>query len=240
MPLSRNPNDAAAIRELAELKRDDDQKPEAVKLLKRAYELAPDDPNTQEMLAELLLEQLDSDYASYRGDVPLVAKLIHSRDQQIELLRIDAVGLETAGERMPAWDTYLRLADFTAEEPAYLRIEDRYTVRSDRWISARLASLWSSASATERETIQKKLEARRPSLENPHTTADLRHYLAHLEQLPGASQVRLALARYLIDHSRLPEAEIELLESHAAGDPKEQAAASSMMTKLFDKAAGAV
>ncbi|HVT27217.1 MAG TPA: PQQ-binding-like beta-propeller repeat protein, partial [Lacipirellulaceae bacterium] len=76
LALAKNPNDAAAIRELAELKTADNHKREAVRLLKRAYELAPDDLVTQEMLVELLLDELASDYASFHGDVPLVAKLI--------------------------------------------------------------------------------------------------------------------------------------------------------------------
>ncbi|HEX5472861.1 MAG TPA: PQQ-binding-like beta-propeller repeat protein, partial [Lacipirellulaceae bacterium] len=147
--LAKNPNDATAIRELAELKSADNQNGEALRLLKRAYELAPDDLVTQEMLGDLLLKELAADYASFHEDVPLAAKLIHSREQQVELLRIDAAGLDASGQRLAAWDAYMRLADFTADEPAYLRIANQYTVRSDRWISGRLAALWASASANE-------------------------------------------------------------------------------------------
>lgn len=230
--LAHNPDDPTAVRESAELKRSDNQKSEAVKLLKRAYELAPDDLVTQEMLVELLLEQLASDYKSFRSDVPLVAKLIHNREQQIDLLRIDAAGLDASGDRLAAWDAYLRLADFTAEEPAPLRIDERYTVRSDRWISGRLKSLWDGASADDRQTIESKLASRRPNLKNPRTAAEMRHYLAHLEHLPGASEVRLALTSYLIEHDRPQEAELEVLESLAKDDSSVQAAATDQMAKL--------
>src|SRR5262249_13670791 len=233
--LARNANDATAIRESAELKRADDQKPEAVKLLKRAYELAPGDLVTQEVLAELLLEELDTDYASFRSDVPLLTKLIHSRQQQIDLLRLDAAGLDKAGERLAAWDAYLRLADFTAEEPSYLRIEDKYVVRSDRWISGRLAAMWSASSPDERKALEQKLASRRPDLKNPRTAAELRHYLAHLEQLPGADDIRLALASYLIDHDRPQEAEIELLQSLASAEQSTQSAAKELFAKLAAK-----
>ncbi len=233
--LGRNPNDAVAIRESAELKRADDQKPEAVRLLKRAYELAPDDPVTQEMLVELLLEELQTDYATFRTDVPLVAKLIHNREQQIELLRLNAAGLDNSGEHLAAWDAYLRLADFTAEEPAYLRIEDKFTVRSDRWISGRLAAMWAGASSDERKAIEEKLALRKPDLQNPRTAAELRHYLAHLDQLPGAGDVRLALASYLIEHDGRQEAEIELLQSLASSDKSSQSAATELMAKLSAK-----
>jgi outer membrane protein assembly factor BamB len=233
--LARNPNDAIAIRESAELKRADNQKPEAVRLLKRAYELGPDDLVTQEMLAELLLEQLAADYATYHADVPLVAKLIHNRDQQIELLRLDAAGLDSSGQHVAAWDAYLKLADFTAEEPAYLRIADQYIVRSDRWISARLAAMWSGASADERKSLEEKLASRRPDLKNPRTAAELRHYLAHLDQLPGANDVRLALATYLIDHDRPQDAEIELLQTLASKEQPAQSAATDLLAKLTAK-----
>ncbi len=236
--LARNPDDATAIRELAELKSADNKKPEAVQLLKRAYELAPDDLVTQEMLVELLLQELSADYASFHEDVPLAAKLIHSRDQRVELLRIDAAGLDALGQRLAAFDAYLRLADFTSEEPAYLRIDDQYTVRSDRWISGRLAALWAGASADERKAIEKELAARRPALDNPRTAAEMHHYLAHLGGLPGANEVRLALARYLVEHGRPQESELELLQLLATGGQEMQAGASQLMAKLTAKTDG--
>jgi outer membrane protein assembly factor BamB/predicted Zn-dependent protease len=233
--IARNANDATAIRESAELKRAGNEKPEAVKLLKRAYELAPNDLVTQEMLAELLLEELDADYASFRSDVPLLAKLIHNRQQQIDLLRLDAAGLDKAGDRLAAWDAYLRLADFTSEEPAYLRVEDKFVVRSDRWISGRLAAMWSAASPDERKALEQRLAIRRPELQNPRTAAELRHYLAHLDQLPGADGVRLALASYLIDHDRPQQAEIELLQSLPSSEQSPQGATKELLAKLVAK-----
>jgi outer membrane protein assembly factor BamB len=233
--LAKNPDDATALRELAEIVRADGKKAEAVRTLKRAYDLAPDDFVTQEMLVEALLEELAADYKTYRADVPLIARLIHNREQQTELLRLDAAGLDAAGERLPAWDAYLKLADYTAEDPAYLRIEDKYTVRSDRWISGRLATMWKESSADERRSIEQRLAVRRPNLDNPRTAAELRHYLAHLEQLPGADKVRLALAAFSIDHNRLQEAEIEILQSLAAAERGAQSAAADLMAKLDAK-----
>ena len=155
--LAQNPRDASAIRELAEIKSAAGATVEAVRLLKSALELAPEDAVTQEILVELLLDQLSSDYAANRADVPLVARLIHSREQQIELLRIDAAGIDKPDNGLKAWDAYLKLADFTAEEPAYLQIDDQYTVRSDRWISSRLSAIWSAASAEQRKSLTDKI-----------------------------------------------------------------------------------
>ncbi len=230
--LAKNPDDATALRELAELKRADGDTSEALALLKRAVELAPQDPLAEEMLAELLLEALAADYATYRGDLPLLSRLVRDPQQKIELMRIEARGLEQLGQTMEAWDAYLRLVDFTTEEPAYLAIDEEYRARSDRWIAGRLADLWSEASGGERAEISARLESRRPPTANPRTAADLRHYLAHLGQLPGADEVRHALARFLVERSRAPEAEIELLQMSASPDREIRAAAAELMKKL--------
>ncbi len=136
--LSKNPNDATALRELAELKRAEGQTPEAVKLLKQAYELEPSEPLTREVLAELLLEALETDYATFAENLPLLTKLVQDRQQQIDLMRIEALGVDKLGKRLDAFNAYLRLADYTAEQPEHLRIDADYSVRSDRWIRGRL------------------------------------------------------------------------------------------------------
>ena len=106
--LAENPNDATALRELAELKRSEGQTSEAVKLLKRAYELEPDEPLTREVLAELLFEALETDYATFEDNLPLLSELVQDRQQQIELMRIEALGLDKLGKRLDAWNAYLR------------------------------------------------------------------------------------------------------------------------------------
>ena len=86
-----------------------------------------------------------------------------------------------------------------------------------------------------RKSLEEKLSSRRPDLKNLRTAAELRHYLAHLDQLPGANDVRLALATYLIDHERPQEAEIELLQSLASKEQPSQSAAAELLAKLSAK-----
>jgi tetratricopeptide (TPR) repeat protein len=229
--LAANPDDATALRELAELKRTDGQTTEAVKLLKRAFGIAPSDALTQEMLTEVLLESLADDYAAFRDDVPLLSRLIHDRQQQIELMRIEASGLDKLGQRLQAFDAYMRLADFTAEGPEQLRIQPDYNVRSDRWICGRLGVLWSEATENEHKEMLARLETRRPRLDHPRTAAELRHYLAHVDELPGANDVRRALVRFLIDRKRYQEAEIELLDL-AAGSDRDDPVTAELMARL--------
>lgn len=234
--LAGNPDDVTALVELAELKRAGGDSPEAIKLLKRAFELAPDDPLVREMLSVVLLEGIATDYAAYREDIPLAARLIRDRGQQIELLRIEAAGLEKLGQRELAWDAYLRLADFTAEEPVTLRINESYWVRSDRWICGRLGVLWDQATAEERKKLAEKLAVRRAQLAKPRTAAELRHYLAHFDGLPGAEQVRLELARFLMERDRFAEAELELLQLSATAAADKQAAIAALVARFLDEA----
>jgi len=230
--LAGNPDDATALLELAELKRAGGDSPEAIRLLKRAFELSPNDPLVREMLATVLLEGIAEDYAAYRADVALAARLIRDRGQQIELLRIEATGLEKLGQREAAWEAYLRLAAFTAEEPVMLRIDESYAVRSDRWISGRLERLWEQCSAEERKKLADAIAARRGPLEKPQTAAELRHYLAHFDRLPGAEQVRLALVHFLMERGRFAEAELELLQFSASSAADRQAEVAALAAKL--------
>jgi outer membrane protein assembly factor BamB len=237
--LAQNPNDATALRELAELKRGEGQTSEAVTLLKRANELAPDEPLTREVLAELLLEALATDYAAFDDNVPLLAELIRDRQQQIELMRIEALGLDKLEKRLAAWNAYLRLADFTADQPEHLRIDSDYTVRSDRWIRGRLGALWSKATSEEQEAIASQLAARRLRLKDPGTAAELQNYLSYFDELPGSCEVRQRLAELLVKRGRLAEAEIELLQLTSAKQEAGQAKADSLMTELTKTASTA-
>jgi outer membrane protein assembly factor BamB len=236
--LADNPDDATALRELAELTGADGNTREAVALLKRAFKLAPNDPLGQEMLAEMLLEALTDDYTAFRGDVPLVTRLIRNPQQQIKLMRIESQELETLGHTLEAWDAYLRLADFTTEEPVQLGIDKAHRVRSDRWIAGRLGSLWLSASAEDREAITARIAERRPSGKTSHTAGEMRHYLAHLDQLPGADTLRQALVRFLSDRSRAAEAEIELLKLSKSPQRDSRSAAVAALKRLQREAAG--
>ena len=66
--------------------------------------------------------------------------------------------------------------------------------------------------------IAENVAKRQPALDKSLTAADLRHYLAHLGELPGADKVRLALASFLVERGRSPEAEIELLQLLSSTD----------------------
>jgi outer membrane protein assembly factor BamB len=234
--LADNPDDATALRELAELLRAEGKLTDAVASLKRSFELAPDDPLTREMLVDTLIDALKSDYAGFQADLPLVTKLVRDRAQQIELMRMEAEGLFQSGNHREAWDAYIRLVDLTAEEVPRLTIDSRHSVRSDRWISGRLADLWQQASADEKSEFAEGLAERRGGLTDESSATELRHYVAHFEMLPGGSDVRRTLATYLIEHERDAEAELELLQMWASGVADERSDAAAQLARLHTRA----
>jgi hypothetical protein len=231
--LAHNPNDATALRELAELRQAEGQPQQAIDALKRVLVLTPQDPLARDMLADLLLAGLAADFAAHRSEIPLLSGLVRDRDQRLEMLRLQAEGLQQLGQRADAWDAYLRIVDLTAEAPAYLDISRDYQARSDRWICGRLGQLWSEASAEEQAVFAAQLADRRSRLEDDETSAALRHYLRHFDLLPGGSAVRRQLVEFLIEHKLSAEAQIELLKMSTAADRQERAVAAALMTKLL-------
>ncbi len=230
--LAQDSNDPAALRDLAELRRADGDLPQAIDLLKRAHQLASRDPLTCEMLAESLLAALAADFASYRNELPLLRNLVRGREQQLTLLRIEAEGLEAMGDRPAAWAVYREIAG-AASEPSLVEIDSNYSVRRDRWVAGRLATLWAEASADEWQVMADELAARRESLGVHPTTEQLREYLAHYGTLPGADEVRLQLARQLVDERFVQEAEVELLALGRSAAAESHAGAAALMVRLL-------
>jgi len=223
--LATNPRAAAAIRDLAEMQRIDGALDEAVQMLKQAYEIDPSDAVTRDILADALLEALTGDYTRYRADLPLLRKIIDRPQQQIDLWRIDAQGLDAAGQPLDAFAAYLRLVDAASADPASLTMSPQHTARSDVWVRARLNALWSTASASQQDEIRHQLDARTQAWGSPPTVSDLRTHLAHFGGLPGTDTVRLQLIHKLLEPSEPLDVELELLRLKRSPKDQSQAAA---------------
>lgn len=234
--LAKNPRDAAAIRDLAEMRRLEGAFQDAVPMLKQAYEIDPKDVLTREMLADTLLEALGRDYPTYRADLPLLQRIASGPAQQIELLRIEAQGLEAAGERVKAFDAYLKLVDATSAELTSLSITPQHTARSDSWARARFQELWSAASAQEREVLSQKLAERRSGWSDPPTIGQLQNYLAYFGGLSTNDTIARRLVRQ-IDGSADPLGkELALLRMRRSADEGQQAEAAILLTQwLLDQ-----
>ncbi len=107
------PDDPKALASLAEVKLDEGSLGEAVELFRRSYSLKNDD-TTREQLVESLLEGLRVDFAGYRATLGELDGLIEQREHRLTYLRLLALGLQSAGEVLPAFETYLKLVDTDA------------------------------------------------------------------------------------------------------------------------------
>lgn len=229
--LAANANDARAMRELAELKRVAGKAPEAIGLLKRAHTLTPNDPLIREMLAEYLLAALADDYGTARGELPLLRSLISGKNQELKLLRIEARGLEKVGERLAAWDAYLRVADAEAGQWTDLEIDVDHTVRSDRWLGGRVTSLWTAASSDEQAAMSSRVEAFAAALGLQPDSDALQKFLVRFGGLPAAEPVRMKLASRLVANQQSEAAEIELLQLLNSSTAEIQAGAAALIAK---------
>ncbi|MGD9636379.1 MAG: PQQ-binding-like beta-propeller repeat protein, partial [Pirellulales bacterium] len=234
--LAQNPRDATAIRDLAEMRRLEGALDEAVPMLKQAYEIDADDVLTREMLADTLLEALGCDYGKYRGDMPLLRKIVNGPLQQIELLRLEAQGLEAAGEPVAAFDAYLKLVDATSAELTPLAISPQHSARSDRWVRARLTDLWSSANEPDRDQLAKRLAARRANWSKQPSADELRSYQAYFGGMSQDDPIPFQLAHNPGEDLEPLETELELLRIGRSTEADRHAAADILMTQwLFDQ-----
>ena len=229
--LAKNADDATAIRELAEIKRLAGRLPEAIVLLKRAFDLSPQDPLVREMLMEYLLAAMAEDYNSNRGDVPLLRRLVAGQPQEIQLLRLEARGLEEAGERLAAWDAYMRVGDLEADKVSQLTVAADHLVRSDRWLAGRLAALWKGGSAGEQSDMKARINAQVQTLGRQRGVEFFRHYLSRFGGLSVGDSARLQLGRLLIEAGQFPAAELELLQVTHSEAAESRAAAAVLLTK---------
>jgi hypothetical protein len=230
--LARNQNNPDALRELAELKRASGALNEAADLIKKAHQLAPTDPLIREMIVEYLLAALKADFAGRREDLTLARGLVAGRDREQELMRIEAHGLEKTGLRLDAWEAYLRVADAAGDENSDLEISPTHSVRSDRWLGARIAALWTAATDEERSTMAAHVENRLRQLgPNPSVKA-MSRFIDHFGHLPMVERPRLQFAARRVADKQPEAAELELLKLVGSKSAEVRASAVALLVKL--------
>ena len=219
--LAANPRDAAAIRDLAEMRRLEGDLPEAVRMLKQAYEIDPADPLTRDMLADCLLEALAGEL---RRLSRRLAALAQNRLSSAAANRI-CCGSTRWGSTRPArgWKRSPPIFDWpTPRRRNRCRCRLARSTRPAAIAGFVLAlnALWADSSAGERSEISRQLDERKRDWASPPAVNQLRTYLAHFGGLPGTDEVRLRLAHELLDRRELLDAEIELLQlERSSGSP---------------------
>ncbi len=231
--LQTHPDDPQALAGLAEVKLDEGQLTEAVDLFRRSYRLRPDEA-TRELLVDSLLEGLRVDFAAYRDSLPELDALIEQPTHRLAFLRLKALGLQAAGDLLPAFETYMALLDQDA--PWTLdSIDGPLSVRRDRWIRAQLEPLRAAAGGHRRQRIDDVVSARlKAALEAQSATA-LRDFLAVFGAHPAAEAARDALVDRLTADDLL-ERHLLLAKRERSSDESQRAATAARLAKMLHDA----
>jgi outer membrane protein assembly factor BamB len=235
--LADHPDDAQALARQGELMLDEGRFDDAVKELRRSYELAADQ-RTRDLLVDAMLESLRLDFAGHRGLAEEIERLADQPAQRATLLRLMAVGLHKGGQLVPAFQAYLKMADLTVEPGSPERVDSGLSVRRDRWVRARLAELEASAKADERRqidaTLQKLLDECVDSSDRQRLTNFVLYFGFH--RLADAARERLAGLALQADPPQWLEAEHWLSQLERSSDPARVRAASAGLARLFAQA----
>ena len=207
--LSENPQDAAALALRGEIRLHGGAVDEAVDDLRRSFELVQD-PHTQQLLVDALLEGLRIDFATYRATIDELESLIEQPERRGRYLRLLATGLHSTGEVEEAFQAYLRFTDPSLGRLKLEPIDGVLSVRRDRWVRTRIGELWEMANDDQRQAMNDELADRLSLAMRSDGIAGLREFLAYFGNQALAERARAELVDRLLERGDNLAAEFEL------------------------------
>ncbi len=228
--LQERPNDARALASLAEIKLDQGSLAEAIELFRKSFQARKED-TTREQLVSCLLEGLGSDFAAHRAELDELNRLIDREPDRLTYLRLLALGLQSAGETLPAFQAYLKLADQDSH-PGLDNIEQGLSTRRDRWIRSQLGQLVATANDDERRQLDAEIEQRLQAAIDTNKADALRSFLAIFGSHASANQAREKLLALLTADDML-EAESHLRKIELAGNQAQIARAVARLAPVM-------
>lgn len=143
-----------ALAEQGELLLTQGKEAEAVTLLRESLQLQESD-STRKLLVWSLLDRLKVDFSGNRKLVPELKEMVRDPGQRKLLTRLNAEGLEQAGEYMDAFHEYLQLVmEVGSEDEHQIEISPELQTREDRWLRGRLTHLYLLADPEPRVRMQ--------------------------------------------------------------------------------------
>jgi outer membrane protein assembly factor BamB len=237
--LKTNPDDPESLALRGQIELNSGRLADAIRDIHRSYDKDMSDSAravTRGLLVDAMLGALRSDFRNSRGSVAELEKLITLDSEQAEFLRMLADGLQNSDDKLAAVDAYLRLADLKWGQGEPESTEPNLSVRRDRWVEARLASLYASASASERSKIDDLLSQRIKGLVATKNEKDLRAFISYFDFHPTADIARAELVRSLTGNDSLLERQLLISELEQSADPAERRLATAEMADLLKSA----
>ncbi|MFW5692976.1 MAG: PQQ-binding-like beta-propeller repeat protein, partial [Thermoguttaceae bacterium] len=232
--LAQDPTDAEALALRGELLLDEGERDEAIEHLARSHELAIDQ-RTVDLLRDALLDGLQNDFDAYLTRVDEIEPLLSRPREEAEFLRVMADGFQRAGRWSKAFEHYLKLVELDEESRRLEPVDKALSVRGDRWIRARLASLRADAQGDEAAEIERLIAARMRSAVDAGTVDALTRFLDYFGHDSSTDPAQDALVQSLINAGKLLEVELALWPDRTA-DETASGAAVARIAKLLDEA----
>ncbi|MDY0165501.1 MAG: PQQ-binding-like beta-propeller repeat protein [Thermoguttaceae bacterium] len=230
--LAKDPADAGALALHGELLLDQGKRDEAIRSLDHSYRLASD-RRTADLLREALLDGLRNDFDAFRGRAAEIEPLLSEPSEQAEFLRVMANGLHRAGQWSAAFEHYMKLIEFDEDRRRVEPVDKTLSVRGDRWIRARLATLRAEASGDEAAEIERLIALRMQDAVEANTVEGLVRFLDYFGDDSGTDPARDALVRTLTDAGKLLEVEMALWSKPSATGASPGGAAAARLAELF-------
>lgn len=230
--LEQNGNDAAAMALRGELRLHRGQEAEALSDLRKSVEADPKSP-ARPILAAALLERFRHDFAEHRKLGPEIEKLLDDPQQRAEYLRLTGAGLLRVGERKAAFAEYLKLAGNGQAANTLEKMNDDLSVRSDRWVRARLAEIIEASTDAERAAYDDMVRATADEILKQNEPSVFRGFLGVFGDLPLADTVRRRLSDALDPAKDALALELLLTRMRESADAELAGYATQRLAQLY-------
>jgi outer membrane protein assembly factor BamB len=234
--LAKNPDDSWALARKGEILLQDGKQEDALRTLRRALVLAPEDAETKVMLSRVMLSLLRADFASYRTLALEVEPLL--ADQPVlrrEFYRLRAQAMEKEGSPLEAFAAYIALRDQPGEAGAELEeLSREHSARRERWISARLAALFVKSNPDGRKQLVEQVQARLTKAREAAGPAALADFVSFFRFHPLAVEGQLELAQRYLDGGNFLEAELAIGELGTHDEPTIAARANAVLAATYE------
>jgi outer membrane protein assembly factor BamB/TolA-binding protein len=236
--LAKNPNDPWALARKGEILLQDGKQDEALQTLRTAQRLAPEDLETKTMLARVMLSLLRADFAANQALAAEAEPLLADQPAlRREFYRLRAQAMEKAGSPLEAFTAYLSLREQPDEIGTELEeISRDHSARRDRWISARLAGLFSKADPAARGQMEAEVQSRLAKAQAAKGPVALANFVDFFRFHPLATEAQLDLSRRYLEGAKLLEAELAIGELATHVEPAVAGRATALLAAIYEAA----
>lgn len=242
--LAKSPDDAWALARRGELLVHDGKSVEALAVLRKAHQLDNRDEAVRSLLVDTFLAALAEDFDKHSGLAAEIEPLVDTDAQRTKYLMLVATGHERSGNRKLALENYVKLVHLSAavakklpasESFPQVAPDKNWSVRTDRYLSTRLAENYAVGDSSLRDPID-ALVRESAAQTDPTAVVEVRRFLQLCGFHPATNELRLSLASRLIESGDLLEAELTLEPLLKGNDAQFTGRAIASSARLYELA----